>query len=93
MFIDGDARVAVLRWHARVLREKGPEALQDQMKTANRGYWIDKFSKRVDRDDEVTAALEEDGWTVVRIWETDARADLEGVADLIEAVLGRRCQH
>ena len=59
------------------------------MKTANRGYWIDKFTKRVDRDDEVTAALEEEGWTVVRIWETDARADLEGVADLIEAVVRR----
>ena len=83
VFIDGDY------WHARVLREKGPEALQDQMKTANRGYWIDKFTKRVDRDDEVTAALEEEGWTVVRIWEADARADLEGVADLIEALVGR----
>ncbi len=87
VFIDGDY------WHARVLREKGPEALQNQLKTANRDYWIDKFSKRVDRDDHVTAALEEDGWTVVRIWETNARADLEGVADLIEAVVRRECQH
>ena len=85
VFIDGDY------WHARVLREQGPEALQDQMKTANRGYWIDKFTKRVDRDDEVTTALQEEGWTVVRIWEADARADLEGAADLFEAVV-RRCR-
>ena len=83
VFIDGDY------WHARVLREKGPAALQDQMKTANRGYWIDKFTKRVDRDDQVTASLEEDGWTVVRIWETDAREDLEGAADVIEGVVRR----
>ena len=84
VFIDGDY------WHARVLREQGPKALQDQMKTANRGYWINKFTKRVDRDDEVTVALEQDGWTVVRIWETDARADLEGAADLIEVAVWRQ---
>ena len=83
VFIDGDY------WHARVLREKGPATLQDQMKTANRGYWIDKFTKRVDRDDQVTASLEEDGWTVVRIWETDARADLESAADVIEGAVRR----
>ena len=60
VFIDGDY------WHARVLRERGPEALYAQMKTANRDYWIDKFTKRVKRDDEVTAVLEADGWTVLR---------------------------
>ena len=79
VFIDGDY------WHARVLREQGPEALQDQMKTANRGYWIDKFTKRVDRDDEVTAALEQDGWTVLRFWESDVSGNLQEVANVILA--------
>ena len=78
VFIDGDY------WHARVLREKGPEALYARIKTANRDYWIDKFTKRVKRDDEVTAVLQEDGWTVLRFWESDVRGDLEGVADAIE---------
>ncbi|MYJ10672.1 MAG: very short patch repair endonuclease, partial [Gemmatimonadetes bacterium] len=78
VFIDGDY------WHARVLREKGPEALYARIKTANRDYWIDKFTRRVKRDDEVTAVLQEDGWTVLRFWESDVRGDLEGVADAIE---------
>ena len=78
VFVDGDY------WHARVLREKGPEALYERIKTANRDYWIDKFTKRVKRDDEVTAALEGEGWTVLRFWESDVRGDLEGVADLVQ---------
>ena len=82
VFIDGDY------WHARVLREDGPEALHARIKTANRGYWIDKFTKRVSRDDEVTEALEGDGWTVLRFWESDVRRDLQRVADaIVEVVL------
>ncbi len=78
VFIDGDY------WHARVLRERGPEALEQRMKTANRAYWMTKFTKRVERDDHVTATLEEDGWTVVRLWESDVRANLEEAARAIE---------
>lgn len=83
VFIDGDY------WHARVLREKGPEALYARIKTANRDYWIDKFTKRVKRDDEVTEALEAEGWTVLRFWESDVRGDLEEAADWIEATVQR----
>lgn len=57
------------------------------MKTANRDYWIDKFTKRVKRDDEVTAALEEEGWTVLRFWESDVRGDPDGVASLVETAV------
>lgn len=71
VFIDGDY------WHARILRERGSEALEQRMKTENRDYWITKFTKRVERDDHVTATLEEDGWTVVRLWESDVQANLE----------------
>lgn len=78
VFVDGDY------WHARVLREKGPEALYSRIKTANRGYWIDKFTRRVKRDDEVTAALEKEGWTVLRFWESDVRRNLESVVAMVE---------
>lgn len=84
VFIDGDY------WHARVLREKGPEALYARIKTANRDYWMDKFTKRVKRDDEVTAALERKGWTVLRFWESDVRGGLEGVADIVERAARRK---
>ena len=83
VFIDGDY------WHARVLRERGPEALEAQLKTSNQAYWIDKFTKRVVRDDHVTATLQDSGWTVLRLWESDVRANLDRSADLIvRTVLG-----
>ncbi len=87
VFVDGDY------WHARVLRERGPAALGERIKTANRAYWIDKFTRRVARDDEVAAQLGALGWTVLRLWESDVRGDPEAAADLVErAVSGGRKQ-
>ena len=83
VFIDGDY------WHARVLRERGPEALEQRMKTRNRDYWLTKFAKRVERDDYVTATLEEQGWAVIRLWESDVRSNLDAAASLIERSVQR----
>ena len=40
-----------------------------QLPQANRTYWKPKLERNVQRDEEVTRALEADGWTVIRIWE------------------------
>ena len=57
---------------------------------AKRGsYTNGQATARSSRTSSWGTSLEQEGWTVVRIWETDARADLEGVADLIEALVGR----
>lgn len=85
VFVDGDF------WHARVLRENGPEALEERIKTRNRDYWWKKLHRRVERDNEVTQALEREGWEVIRLWESEVRADLERAAETIEkAVKSRR---
>ena len=81
VFIDGDY------WHARVLREQGRQALYKRLKTANREYWIEKFTQRVERDDEVSATLESDGWEVLRFWESDVRRDLAQVAATVESTV------
>lgn len=36
---------------------------------SNPNYWIPKLDANVARDQRVTAALEAEGWTVLRIWE------------------------
>ena len=36
---------------------------------ANSHYWTKKLSGNVERDQRTTAALERDGWRVVRVWE------------------------
>lgn len=84
VFVDGDF------WHARVLREKGPVALEERLKTRNRDYWWKKLHRRVERDDEVTEALEEQGWEVIRLWESEVKADLEGTAEKIEKTVRSR---
>lgn len=84
VFIDGDY------WHARILRERGTEALKVQLKTPNRAYWIEKFTKRVTRDNDVTATLQAEGWIVLRLWESDVRIDLNRAADLISRTVTQR---
>lgn len=35
----------------------------------NSAYWSDKLARNVERDERVSRALEEAGWTVIRVWE------------------------
>lgn len=85
VFVDGDY------WHGRLLREKGEAAMKRRMKTPNRDYWIDKFRRNIARDDRVTLELMDLGWLVVRLWESEVKADLNASASIIEShILDRR---
>ena len=75
VFVDGDF------WHGRDLEER----LKKLARGHNAPYWMEKIRSNVARDVRVTAALEADGWTVVRLWESDVRADAAAAAN---AVLG-----
>jgi DNA mismatch endonuclease (patch repair protein) len=57
------------------------------MPKSNRDWWADKLSANVVRDRRTDAALQERGWTVVRIWEHE---DPNQAADRIAAVLRAR---
>jgi DNA mismatch endonuclease (patch repair protein) len=39
----------------------------------NKDYWVQKISKNLRRDQEVTGALVNEGWKVIRIWEHNLR--------------------
>jgi DNA mismatch endonuclease (patch repair protein) len=67
VFVDGDF------WHARILKECGPAALRDSLKTDNREFWMAKLRRNYERDLAVTAELEQLGWSVVRVWENDLK--------------------
>ena len=85
VFVDGDY------WHARVLREQGLRVMTSRLRDDRKDYWITKFTRRVVRDDEVTAALSYQGWLVLRFWESDIRREIGLTAEAIErAVLTRR---
>ena len=53
---------------------------------ANRDYWEAKIGRNKARDERTTAALEDAGWHVVRVWEHEAP---DAVARRIAAALDR----
>ncbi|GAB3953241.1 hypothetical protein GCM10029976_093040 [Kribbella albertanoniae] len=52
----------------------------------NSGYWSPKLQRNVERDRLADAALQQDGWTVVRIWEhEELEAALATVIRVLDA--------
>lgn len=76
IFVDGDF------WHAR-----GHQDTPGEQVASNREYWQRKLARNVERDKEVNDALTDEGWLVLRFWETDIKKDLEGCVKMIEEYL------
>ncbi len=53
-------------------------------------FWIPKIERNMQRDKEVTEKLESEGWTVLRFWGKQIKADSEGCASQIFEVLTSR---
>ena len=51
---------------------------------SNRDFWIPKIERNIQRDIEVTAQLQADGWTVLRFWGKDLKKNTSACADIIE---------
>lgn len=65
VFADGDF------WHGRNWEEKRKKV------GANAAFWFEKIERNIERDYKVNKKLCEDGWTVLRFWETDISKNLE----------------
>lgn len=87
VFVDGDF------WHARILKERGMDALRESLKTNNQEFWISKLRRNLDRDRFVTAELERLGWLVVRLWESDLKKNMDGGAKTVAATIEGRRHH
>lgn len=81
VFCDGDF------WHGR-------NWLKDRRRLGqgpNAPYWLAKIAANRARDRRYNRELKRDGWSVLRFWETDVRADPQRPAQLIaEAVASKR---
>lgn len=81
VFCDGDF------WHGRDWERRR----QKLERGANARYWVSKIEQNRQRDQEITARLQQAGWTVLRFWETDIRDHLERIVqDVAEAVDAHR---
>lgn len=77
VFCDGDF------WHGR----NWPELRQKLARRKNSEYWIAKIRYNIERDRKNNQKLKEDGWHVVRVWETDIHRDPDAVAARIKSVI------
>jgi DNA mismatch endonuclease (patch repair protein) len=77
VFCDGDY------WHGHNWAVRGLASLEDELARYSI-YWRNKILGNIARDKESTERLEIDGWTVLRFWESNIKADAVKCADLIE---------
>ncbi len=80
VFCDGDF------WHGHNWAIRGQKSLQEELSSYSQ-YWRDKILRNIERDEENNKALIALGWTVVRIWESDIKNDLDGCVEMIKELL------
>ena len=68
IFVDGDF------WHARGYQDRPGSQID-----TNQSYWQKTLARNVERDREVNDQLTEQGWLVLRFWESDIKKDLDNV--------------
>jgi DNA mismatch endonuclease (patch repair protein) len=81
VFVDGDF------WHGNPdeWRRRGYDSMEAQFPASKRDHWTTKLKRNVERDAEVNAALRQQGWRVVRVWESDLQTDIGAAVERIEA--------
>lgn len=77
VFCDGDF------WHGHNWVIRGLTSFEDELARYTQ-FWKDKILRNIQRDKEITAILETEGWTVIRIWESEIKAHVDICADLVE---------
>ena len=58
--------------------------------TDEEGFWYPKIERNMQRDIEVTQALIDDGWVVLRFWGNQIKKQLSDCADQIEKAVNSR---
>lgn len=56
----------------------------------NKKYWDNKISKNIERDKRVNKELTENGWIVIRFWETEIKKQLNLCIQKIETAIKTR---
>ena len=81
IFCDGDY------WHGHNWAIRGYGSLEEELSRYT-VFWRNKILGNIERDRKNNALLEEMGWTVIRLWESDIRKDIEACVQKILTVVG-----
>lgn len=80
VFCDGDF------WHGHNWALRGMSSLEEELDKYS-DYWKNKILRNIERDRENNQALLALGWTVIRIWESDIKKDVNECVRTIEEIL------
>ncbi len=87
IFIDGDF------WHGGQWRRRKFASLEEQFdRTPQKDYWVDKIRRNVNRDFGNTKKLLDDGWKVIRFWESQIGKDLESCVRITRDASSKKLQ-
>ncbi|MCI8982727.1 MAG: very short patch repair endonuclease [Hungatella sp.] len=70
IFCDGDF------WHGHNWALRGIPSLEEELKGYSE-FWRNKILRNVKRDDDTNKCLKAIGWTVIRLWESDIKKDVD----------------
>lgn len=80
VFCDGDF------WHGHNWAIRGLSSLEEELE-AYSDFWRNKILGNINRDQEVNALLQTQGWRVVRVWESSIRSNLDDCVALVKNAL------
>lgn len=80
VFCDGDF------WHGHNWAIRGLNSLEEEL-AGYSDFWRSKIQHNIERDAQVTQALESQGWTVIRIWESDIRRDINECVRIVKEAI------
>lgn len=80
IFCDGDY------WHGHNWAIRGLSSLDEELSGYSE-YWRAKILRNIERDEENNKALRALGWTVLRLWESEIKQDLEGCVKIVQETL------
>lgn len=80
IFCDGDF------WHGHNWALRGLSSLDEELNGYS-GFWKEKILRNIQRDSEISKDLTSMGWTVIRIWESDIKKDVNKCVELIKDVM------
>lgn len=87
VFCDGDF------WHGHNWAIRGLASLEEEL-AGYSDFWRSKILRNIERDTEVSQVLKANGWTVIRIWESDIRLNLDECVQVIkEAISAAKANH
>lgn len=80
VFCDGDF------WHGHNWAIRGLPSLEAELESYS-SFWKEKILHNIARDKQVTETLTNDGWIVLRFWESDIRSDVIQCVETIKSKL------